>query len=54
MAQYPLELIPIEDDLLSLEMDDVPRDLYLVRHIAGHANDRTGMTRQSTTLHSRS
>jgi hypothetical protein len=29
--QFKLELIPIEDDLLSMEMDDVARDIYLVR-----------------------
>lgn len=29
--QFKLELIPVEDDLLSMEMDDVARDIYLVR-----------------------
>ena len=28
--QYKLELIPLEDDLLSLEMEDVARDIFLV------------------------
>lgn len=28
--QFKMEFIPIEDDLLSLEMDDVARDIYLV------------------------
>ena len=28
--QFKLEFVPLEDDLLSLEMDDVARDIYLV------------------------
>jgi len=28
--QFKLEFVPLEEDLLSLEMDDVARDLYLV------------------------
>ena len=28
--QFKMELIPIEDDLLSMEMEDVVRDVYLV------------------------
>ena len=28
--QFKLEFIPMEDDLLSLEMDDASRDIYLV------------------------
>jgi hypothetical protein len=31
-VQYRLELIPVEEDLLSLEMDDVARDIYLVSY----------------------
>lgn len=30
MTQYKLEFIPMEEDLLSLEMDDVARDIHLV------------------------
>jgi hypothetical protein len=30
-VQFKLEFVPLEDDLLSLETDDVARDLYLVR-----------------------
>lgn len=26
-----MEFIPLEDDLLSMEMDDVAKDIYLVR-----------------------
>lgn len=26
-----MEFIPLEDDLLSMELDDVARDIYLVR-----------------------
>nr|XP_019003591.1 ATP-binding protein [Kwoniella mangroviensis CBS 8507]OCF67052.1 ATP-binding protein [Kwoniella mangroviensis CBS 8507] len=29
ISEFKLELIPVEDDLLSLEMDDVARDIYL-------------------------
>jgi hypothetical protein len=29
-SQFKLEFVPLEEDLLSLEMDDVARDLYLV------------------------
>lgn len=29
-AQYKLEFLPVENDLLSLELDDVARDIYLV------------------------
>ena len=32
MVQFKLEFVPLEEDLLSLEMDDVARDLYLVRN----------------------
>ena len=31
LAQYKLEFLPVENDLLSLELDDVARDIYLVR-----------------------
>lgn len=31
VAQYKLEFLPVEEDLLSLELDDVARDIYLVR-----------------------
>ena len=30
MAQFKMEFIPMEDDLLSLEMNDVARDIWLV------------------------
>ena len=29
-CQFKMEFIPIEDDLLSMEMDNVARDIYLV------------------------
>lgn len=29
-TQFKLELIPIEDDVLSLELEDVARDIFLV------------------------
>ena len=31
IRQYKLEFIPVEDDLLSLELEDVARDVFLVR-----------------------
>ena len=28
--QFRMEFLPVEDDLLSMEMDNVARDIYLV------------------------
>jgi len=30
ISKFKMELIPVEDDLLSLEMDNVARDIFLV------------------------
>ena len=31
--QFKMELIPMENDLLSMEMENVARDIYLVRGV---------------------
>lgn len=33
LTQFKMEFIPIEDDLLSLELDNVARDIFLVSSI---------------------
>ena len=40
--QFKLELIPMEDDLLSMEMDDVARDIYLVRDLLCYSSHQNG------------
>lgn len=53
-----MEFIPIEDDLLSLEMDDVARDIYLACSARAHdlveLTHRTATTPPYTTLPSAS
>jgi hypothetical protein len=48
-----MEFIPVEDDLLSLEMDDVARDIYLVcpdgePFLRRELTSRTATTRRCT------
>lgn len=31
VSEWPLFFVPLADDVLSLELDDAPSDLYLVR-----------------------
>jgi hypothetical protein len=54
--QFKLEFVPLEEDLLSLELDDVARDLYLVSPRLGWKSldyvliDSMAMTHRFTTL----